>query len=59
MVCESCEWAKTLRKVIMNVLEGERCTAVGDKIHLDLWGEAPMESIEKKKYYINFTDDYS
>ena len=59
VVCESCEWAKTSRKVVTKVREGERCTAVGDEIHSDLWGESPVESIGKKKYYISFTDDYS
>jgi Reverse transcriptase (RNA-dependent DNA polymerase)/gag-polypeptide of LTR copia-type/GAG-pre-integrase domain len=59
IVCESCEWAKTSRKPVTKVREGERCGAVGDEIHTDLWGPAPVESIGKKKYYISFTDDHS
>jgi len=58
-VCESCEWAKGERKSVTKVREGERRTAVGDEIHSDLWGPAPVESINHKRYYVSFTDDYS
>ena len=58
-VCESCEWAKGERKSITKVREGERRTAVGDEVHSDLWGPAPVESINHKRYYVSFTDDYS
>jgi hypothetical protein len=58
-VCESCEWAKGTRKSIVKVREGERCEAVGDEVHTDLWGPAPVESLGRKRYYISFTDDYS
>ena len=57
-VCESCEWAKGQRKV-SKIQEDERCGAVGDEIHSDLWGKAPVESINRKLYYVTFTDDYS
>jgi len=59
VVCESCEWAKGLKKEIMKVREGERCAVVGKQVHSDLWGPAPVESINQKKYYVSFTDDYS
>jgi transposase InsO family protein len=59
VVCESCEWAKAERKVVHKVRENERCTAIGDEIHSDLWGPAPVESINHKRYYVSFTDDYS
>ena len=58
-VCESCEWAKGTRKVVKKVREGERCGAVGDEIHSDLWGPSPVQTIGKKEYYISFTDDHS
>ena len=57
--CESCAWAKTTRKMVTKEREGERCTAVGDEIHSDLWGPSPVETIGKKRYYISFTDDFS
>jgi len=58
-VCESCEWAKGLRKAVTKVREGERSTAVGEEVHSDLWGPAPVETISRKRYYVSFTDDYS
>ena len=57
--CESCEWAKDTRKRVAKVRDGERCAAVGDEIHSDLWGPAPVETIGRKRYYISFTDDHS
>ena len=57
--CESCAWAKTTRKAVSKVRDGERCAAVGDEIHTDLWGPSPVETIGKKKYYVSFTDDHS
>ena len=59
VICESCEWAKGQRKSVTKVREEERRTAVGDEIHSDLWGPAPVESISHKKFYVTFTDDYS
>ena len=58
-VCESCESAKVERKSITKVREGERHSAVGDEVHSDMWGPAPVESINHKRYYISFTDDHS
>jgi hypothetical protein len=57
--CESCEWAKGTRKAITKVQDGERCAVVGDKIHSDLWGPSPVETIGRKRYYVSFTDDFS
>ena len=58
-ICESCEWAKGTRKAVKKVRDGERCAAVGDEVHSDLWGPAPVMTIAKKEYYISFTDDHS
>ena len=58
-VCKSCEWANGTRKKIVKVRDGERCTAVGDEIHSDVWGPAPVEMLGRKRYYISFTDNYS
>ena len=54
--CESCEWEKTTRKKVTKVREGERCAAVGDEIHSDLWGPSPVMLIGRKEYYMSFTD---
>ena len=59
VVCESCKWVKGLRKEIVKVREGERSTGIGEQVHSDLWGPAPVKSINQKKYYVSFTDDYS
>jgi hypothetical protein len=58
-VCESCEWAKGVWKEIQKTRNGDRAAAVGDEVHLDLWGPAPVETINRKQYYISFTDDHS
>ena len=58
-VCESCEWAKGERKAITKVREEKRTGGIGEEIHSDLWGPAPVESVSHKRYYISFTDDYS
>ena len=58
MTCELCESAKGMQ-TITKVWEGGWCPAVGDEIHSDLWGKAPVESINHKLYYISFTDDHS
>ena len=57
--CKSCESAKGERRSVIKVREGERCSAVGDEVHSNLWGPAPVESINHKCYYISFTDDHS
>lgn len=58
-VCEACESAKGEWKSVMKVQESKRCSAVGDEVHFDLWGPAPVESINHKCYYVSFMDDHS
>ena len=57
--CESCEWGKGHRKAIQRVREDERAAMVGEEIHSDVWGPAPVETINRKEYFVSFTDDYS
>ncbi len=57
--CASCDWGKGHRKAIQKVREGERASAVGEEIHSDLWGPASVETINRKEYFVSFTDDYS
>ena len=47
--CVSCAWVKNTRKAVSKTCEGERCAAVGDEIHSDLWGPSPVETICRKK----------
>ena len=58
-ICESCEWAKATRKAIVKVREGENAAAVGDEVHSDVWGPAPVETLGRRRYYVSFIDDYS
>jgi len=44
-VCESCEWVKGVRKEIQRTRNGDRAATVGDEVHSDLWGPAPVETI--------------
>jgi hypothetical protein len=53
-VFESCEWAKRERKPITRVHKGQRTTEVGGEIHSNLWGPAPVETINRKLCH-NFT----
>ena len=55
--CESCVYAKSSRKPVSKVREGERAAVFGGEVHSDLWGPAPVESKGGKRYYITFTDD--
>jgi hypothetical protein len=48
--CESCVYAKSSRKLISKVREGERAVEFGGEVHSDLWGPAPVESREGKRY---------
>ena len=58
VVCKSCELVKGERKAVSKVQEMEQCTTV-EEIHSNLWGPAPVESINHKHYYVSFMDDYS
>src|SRR5258707_2229787 len=40
--CDSCEYAKSTRKIIQKKSEIPRSQAFGDEIHSDLWGPAPI-----------------
>src|ERR1700678_2251802 len=55
--CESCTYAKSSRKPISKVIEGERATVFGGEVHSDIWGPAPVDYKGGKRYYITFTDD--
>ena len=56
--CESCEWGKKHRKPIQREREDPKPRAVGDEIHSDLWGKAPVKTINGREYAVSFTDGY-
>jgi len=56
--CESCEWGKKHRKPIQKEREDPRPKAIGDEVHADVWGKAPVKTINGKEYSVNYTDGY-
>ena len=57
--CHSCEWGKGHRKAIQKERKDNRATAVGNEIHSDVWGPAPVETISHMRYMVTFTDDHA
>ena len=37
----------------------ERAKKLGDRVYSDVWGPSRHLTIDKKQYYVSFTDDYS
>ena len=56
--CDSCEYAKAIRKAIRKERTAPQATAFSDEVHTD-WGPSPILSLGGRKYYASFTDDYS
>ncbi|KAJ3738565.1 hypothetical protein DFH05DRAFT_1408736, partial [Lentinula detonsa] len=55
--CESCVYAKATRKPVAKEQKREsRAKSLGEEVHTDLWGPAPVESLRGKRYYISFID---
>jgi hypothetical protein len=57
--CDSCEYAKAHRKPIWKERESHRASNLGEEVHSDVWGPAPVQTINGREYYSSFTDDYS
>ncbi|KZV80781.1 hypothetical protein EXIGLDRAFT_569675, partial [Exidia glandulosa HHB12029] len=55
--CDACTYAKATTKKISRVRQTERATAFGEKIHADVWGPAPTQSLGGNRYFVTFTDD--
>jgi hypothetical protein len=58
-VYESCEFAKMTRKPIQKFRDARRAENLGEEIHSDVWGPAPVHTIHHKEYYASFTNDNS
>lgn len=56
--CEPCALAKTHRLPFPKEASN-RATAVGERVHADLWGPAEVFSLRGMKYTVDFTDDFS
>jgi len=57
--CDSCEYAKLMRKPIGKLRDPLRQSKLGDEVHTDLWGPSPVQTGGHSRYYASFTDDYT
>ena len=56
-LCEGCVFGKMSRHSFGT--RSDKATKPGERIHTDLWGPAPVESIGGKRYYVLFKDEFS
>lgn len=56
-LCDSCQLGK-LSKLPFSPSENSSCSSF-DKIHCDLWGPAPVQSIDKFRFYACLVDDFT
>jgi hypothetical protein len=59
IICDSCKYAKMTCKIILKERTAPPAKCFGDKIHTDLWGPSPVNSLGRRRYYITFTDDHT
>jgi hypothetical protein len=59
IVCDSCEYAKLIRKAIRSERVVPPAKHFGTEVHTDVWGPSPTDSIGGQQYYITFTDDHT
>ena len=57
--CESCKWGKGHQKAIQRERKDDQVKAIDNQVHLDVWGPAPVETINHMEYIVTFTDDCS
>jgi transposase InsO family protein len=55
--CKSCLAGRMTRKPISKSNEHAPAGVMGDEVHSDVWGPAPTETTQHKKYYVSFTDN--
>ncbi|KIY61107.1 hypothetical protein CYLTODRAFT_333372, partial [Cylindrobasidium torrendii FP15055 ss-10] len=54
--CSSCLAGRMTRKQIATPEHPKVAENVGDKVYSDLWGPAPVQTNQHKRYYASFTD---
>ncbi|GBM87590.1 Retrovirus-related Pol polyprotein from transposon TNT 1-94 [Araneus ventricosus] len=58
--CIACNVGKATRTSLKKNYVYKRVTkSVLDKVHLDIWGPAPVNSLEGSKYFLSIIDDFS
>ena len=55
-ICKSCLYGKMTQKPISKGSELEASGKIEDKIHTGVWGPAPVETPQHKRYYVTFTN---
>lgn len=57
-ICDSCKKGKSARLPFNRVirLQSKR---IGELLHCDLWGPAPVEGLNGERYYLSILDDFS
>lgn len=58
-LCDSCVFAKTRRKPVPKARSSPLAPEVGDRVHTNVWGPAPVATLGGRRYYVSFTDDRS
>ena len=46
-------------KPIQKEWELPRALKLGEEVHSDVWGPAPVQTINSREYYGSFTDDFN
>jgi hypothetical protein len=54
--CTSCEYAKMHRKAVAKERVAESAKELGDEVYTDVWGPAPVQTIDGMSYFVTFTD---
>ena len=54
--CSSCEYGKAHRKLIGKECKAPRAEKIRGKIHLDVWGLSPVQTISRREYYSTYID---
>ena len=57
--CDSCSYPKAHKKPIRKERDLPYASNLGEEIQSDVWGPAPVQTINGREYYSSFTDDYS
>ena len=59
LVCNLCNYAKTICKPICEESPIPLAESFGNKVYLDVWGPSKTSSLDSHKYYITFTNDHT
>ncbi|KAF8789255.1 Retrovirus-related Pol polyprotein like [Argiope bruennichi] len=57
--CIACNLGKATRTSLKNIVYKRVTKSVLEKVHMDLWGPAPVNSLGGSKYFLSIIDDFS